>query len=196
MSNFKNLHLAIILALFSFQVTAQVAKLQSDLAGTFEKVFIPENSVLHKFMHDGTIATKLDDFHKKILEIALFVNNNNKGLILGASSTLTEANNALVTETAKFVSSLKEMAQRLQNKKTLEGDGNASYVEGQRFHIDFSNMLPRITKAEGTLKPKINDYKSTGQKEAYAVLMDGFKTLSNAIENVKKSMVYGQWLKK
>ena len=196
MNSYKKTVIASGIALLAFQAchaTPEFDRLKSQMAETFNPVFEPANSILTKLTKDAQIKTKLNNFHKALLDIGLFVKNNSKGMIF-ESGILTQTNESLVTETNALMANLNEMSERLKKTKNLAGE-HQSKTEAQVFFINFGDLKNKIATIKEILQPMANKYTSIGQKESFMLLMDALQTLSNAAENIRSSMMNGQWLK-
>jgi hypothetical protein len=200
MNTYKKTILASGIALLAFHAchaTPEFDKLKVQLDKSFKALFNPpEPFVLGRFGRDAQAKTKLNNLHAALLHVAPFVKNNNKGLILGASTTLTQANEMLVDETTKLMTVLNEMRNRLAATNNFTGEGWDSVTNAQRFHVELVNIRDRIKPMRDTLRTKADDYKSTGQKEAYSLLVDALQDLHDGIEIVRGQLVIGGWLKK
>jgi hypothetical protein len=186
-----------LIAFNACHATAEFDTLKASLDNAFNELFdpAPEKFGLVAFKKDPYAPKKLANFNSIIKKINQFVTTHNKGLVFGASTNLDQANKTLVTESNNLLSMLGTMRQRLIEKGNF-ADRWDSQTSATQFHIDLVNMRDHIKPIRDTLRTKADDYRSTGQKESYALLVDALQDLHDGIEIVRNALIYGQWLKK
>lgn len=208
MNTYKKTVIASGIALLAFQAsyaTPAFDKAKSQLDTAFKALFdpMPDKFSFMTFKKDERAPIKLTNFNAAIKTVEQFVKTNNKGLILGASTALDQASKTLVVETVKLITILNDMRKRLIEKGNFATEqwGSQSEIErsitgAQQFHIELVNIRDRIKPIRDALRVKVDDYKSTGQKEAYALLVDALQDIHDAIEIVRNQFIVGGWLKK
>ena len=159
MNTYKKTILASGIALVAFQAckaTAEFDKLKNQMDTTFKALFdpVPDKFILIKFGKDAQAKAKLNNFHKAILDVAVFVKNNNKGLILGASSTLTQANETLALQTNDLANTLTDMKERLAATNTLAGKGWDTVTNAQQDAINLANIQDKDKTTKRYIAPQ------------------------------------------
>lgn len=194
MNTYKKTILALGITLLGFQAchaTEQFDRLKSQLNDAFTNLFTPQapdRFGLATLKNNERIPMKLANFNTAIKNIVEFVQKNNRGLLLQSSANLTQANDILILETTTLLSLLGEMRNRLQARGTFATDLFNTQTGARNFYIDLGNIQNRIREIRNILRPKVDDYKSTGQKESYTLLMDALQNIYDAAALVRDQL--------
>lgn len=194
MNMYKKTLVAFGLTLLAFEAChgmEQFNQLKSQLNNSFTNLFTPkapDTFGLTTLKNNERIPMKLANFNTAIKNIVEFVQTNNRGRLLQASANLTEANNVLIMEATKLITMLGEMRNRLQATNNFATGLFNSQTGARSFYTDLGNIQDRIREIRNILRPKVDDYKSTGQKESYALLMDALQNIYDAAAIVRDQL--------
>ena len=188
---YKKTLLASSIALLAFNLshaTPEFDKAKSQLDTAYNALF--SNFAYRGLRSDTNFAQKLANFTAAMRNVEQFVKTNNKGVLFGASSALEQAANTLLSEDTKLKGTLLGIQNQLKQAEGL------TPTKATMSFIDLGNLKERVKNAQNILRPKINDYTSTGQKEAWGLLIYALQILHNSATIAHDQLRDGGWLKK